>query len=312
VNGDGDQYQSFLYVDELVDQNLRINKEGFLNEYLFSLGANFNHKLYLGMTVGMQDLYYNESSTYSEDGGFGYFDYSNSASTRGFGYNLKLGVIYKPIPQLRLGASVHTPTFFDFKETYSSMMSSGLTNVSTDANGTHKAESPLGDYGYKMDTPTKLIGSIAYQFGKKGMISFDYENVDFSKMQYRNGRDGYNFSSENTTISTIYRNATNLRFGAEFKPTETVSLRAGYELFGNPYQSTIKDPDTGLAVVQPNSNFSFNTINAGIGYRMDNVSFDLSYSLGRRTDYNYIYPSNDPVKYQRNNNELVLTMSIKL
>lgn len=311
VNGIGDTYEPFLYNGELVNQTMTVNKEGFLNEYLFSFGANFNHKLYLGATIGMQDLYYNESSTYSEDGGFGYFDYSNSASTRGFGYNLKLGVIYKPIPGLRLGAALHTPTFFDFKETYSSLMASDLKNVSVDANGTHQSETPLGDYGYKMDTPTRLIGSIAYQFGKQGMLSMDIENVDYSKMQYRSGRDGNNFSPENSTISTIYKNTMNLRFGGEFKPTESVSLRGGYELFGNPYKSSIKD-GSGIPVVQPNSKFSFSTISAGIGYRIDNVSFDLTYSLGQRSDYNYIYNSNDPVKYQRNLNEIVLTMSIKL
>ncbi len=312
LDGIGDSYQSFLYTNELVNQTMTVNKEGFLNEYVFSFGANFNHKLYLGATIGLQDLYYNESSTYSEDGGFGYFDYVNSAKTRGYGYNLKLGIIYKPVPELRLGAAIHTPTFFDFKETYSSSMSSNLVNVSVDANGSHKAETPLGDYGYKMDTPTRLIGSIAYQFGNQGMLSIDFENVDYSKMQYRSGRDGYTFSSENSTISTIYRNATNLRFGGEFKPTDVVSLRAGYELFGNPYQSTVVDAGTGLPVVQPNNKFSYNTISAGIGYRIDNVSFDLSYSLGRKTDFNYLYTNNDPVKYQRNLNEIVFTMYIKL
>ncbi len=298
IDGVGNSYQSLLYQNELVNQNHTVNKEGFLNEYVFSAGANFNHKLYLGATLGMQDLYYNESSTYSEDGGFGYFDYSNTSTTRGIGYNLKLGAIYKPVPELRLGLALHTPTFFDFKESYSSVMSSNLKDVSADANGNHKAESPLGDYGYKMDTPTRLIGSAAYQFGKKGMISVDFEKVDFSGMQYRNGRDGYNFTSENGTIKSIYQSTSNIHLGGEFKPVDAVSLRAGYELFGNPYKES--------------GNFSFSTINAGIGYRIDNVAFDLSYSLGKRKDYNYIYTSNDPVKYQRNNNEIVLTMSIKL
>jgi long-subunit fatty acid transport protein len=185
-------------------------------------------------------------------------------------------------------------------------MSSSLQNVSTDANGAHRAETPVGDYGYNMDTPMRAIGSFAWQFGKKGMFSFDYEYVDYSKMKLRNGRDGYNFSSENTDITTIYRSVTNLRFGGEFKPTEVLSLRAGYELFGNPYKSFISN------VAQPNKDFSYNTINAGIGYRISNVSFDISYSLGSRTDYNYIYQSPDPVKYQKSNSEVVFTMAIKL
>ena len=302
-------YQSILYTNELVNQNLTVNKEGFLNEYVASFGANFNHQLYLGATIGMQDLYYNESSTYAEDGEFGQFDYYSTAKTRGFGYNLKLGFIYRPVPALRLGAAIHTPTFFDLKEEFSSVMSSNLKNVSTDANGSHKDETPLGDYGYRLDTPTRAIGSFAYQFGKKGMISFDYEYVDYGKTKLRNGRDGYNFSYENTDIKTTYQPVSNIRFGGEFKPTEIVSLRAGYELFGNPYKTSIS------GIPQPNANWSYNTINFGIGYRIDNVSFDLSYSLGSKTDYNYIYQlssANDPVKYNLKRSELALTMAIKL
>ena len=307
ANGDGNQYQSILLPNELVDQNMTINKEGYLNEYLASFGANFNHQLYLGATIGMQDLYYNESKTYSEDGEFGYFDYSNSDRTRGFGYNLKLGLIYRPVPELRLGAAIHTPTFFQMKNEFSGLMSSNLQNVSTEANGPHSAETKLGDYQYKMETPMRAIGSFAYQFGKKGMISFDYEYVDYSKMKLRNGDDGYNFSTENTDIKTIYQSVSNLRFGGEFKPIDAVSLRAGYELFGNPYKTTIDN------ISQPNKDFSYNTINAGIGYRINNVSFDVSYSLGTRTDYNYIDNIDaEPVKYKMSNNEIVFTLGIKL
>lgn len=309
-NATDNSYQSFLFTNELVNQNLTINKEGFLNEYVVSFGANFDHKLYLGATFGMQDLYYNESSTFAEDGEFGNFNYYSTARTRGFGYNLKFGAIYRPIPSLRLGAAIHTPTFFDLKEEFSSVMSSDLINVSTEANGTHKEETPLGDYGYKMDTPTRAIGSIALQFGKMGIISFDYEYVNYATIKLRNGRGGYNFSLENTDIKAIYQSASNLRFGGELKPTSGLSLRAGYELFGTPYKSVVNN------VSQPNVAFSYNTINAGIGYRVDNVSFDVSYSLGNKTDYNYIYQLNsvgvDPVKRHLTNSEVVFTLGIKL
>ena len=186
-------------------------------------------------------------------------------------------------------------------------MTSNLQNVSTAANGPHNAETPLGDYQYKMDSPMRAIGSFAWQFGKKGMISFDYEYVDYSKMKLKSGRDGYNFSIENTDINAIYRSVSNLRFGGEIKPTEALSLRAGYELFGNPYKSFTFNKS------QPNKDFSFNTINAGIGYRVNNVSLDVSYSLGSRTDYNYMDNiDTEPVKYIMKNNEVVFTLGIKL
>ncbi len=303
-------YQSILFPNELVNLNQTTSKEGFINEYVVSIGANFNHQVYLGATLGLQDLYYNESKTYAEDGGnggFGRFDYYSAARTRGFGYNLKVGVIYRPIPALRLGAAIHTPTFFDLKEEYSSAMSSNLQNVSPDADGPHSTETSVNSYDYKMDTPMRAIGSIAYQFGKKGMISFDYEYVDYSKMKLRNGDDGYNFSFENTDIKAIYQSVSNLRFGGEIKPIEPLSLRAGYELFGNPFKTVIDNKS------QPNKDFSYNTVNVGIGYRINNVSFDVSYSLGTRTDYYYMDNIDDePVKYHNTNNEIVFTLGIKL
>ena len=329
-NGVGNAYQSILFQNELVNQNLTVNKQGYLNEYVFSFGANFNHKLYLGATLGIQDLYYSQSSIYSENGGFGRFDYYNYASTRGTGYNLKLGVIYKPTSALRLGLAIHTPTLFDLKENYNSSMTSELQNVSTDANGTHSSDSPFETYGYKMDTPTRIIASIAYQFGKKGMLSCDYEYVDYSKMQYHDGNDGYNFSVKNSIISSVYRSVGNLRFGGEFKPISAVSLRAGYELFGNPYSSSVVTPDPNnagqyLTIAQPNTNFSYRTVNFGVGYRINNVSFDLTYSQGSRTDYGYTYQGSDSntatyftgsksdlVKYQNTNSQLIFTLAFKL
>jgi hypothetical protein len=310
ANGVGNQYQSILFANELVNQLESINREGYVNEYVASFGANFNHQVYLGATFGMHDLYYNESRTYTESGGFGHFDYMNFASSRGFGYNLKLGVIYRPNAALRIGAAIHTPTFYDIKETYNSVMSSNLQNVSTAADGSHSESTPIGDYQYKMETPFRAIGSLAYLFGKKGLISFDYEYVDYSKIKLRQGRDGYNFAVENQDISTIYNPVSNIHIGGEFKATDALSLRAGYELYGNPYKSVVN------GISQPNTKFNFNTINAGFGYRIDNVSFDLAYSLNDRTNYMYIYQISgvdvSPVKYHSLFHEVVFTIGIKL
>ena len=302
-------YNSILLTNELVNENMTVNKEGYNNEVVGTFGANFNHKLYLGATIGWQLLYYNESTTYSEDGEFGKFDYSTTARTSGKGINLKLGMIYRPIPSLRIGAAIHTPTYFSMDEEYSSIMSSNLQFVSTEANGAHRAETPLGNYQYKMETPTRAIASLAYQFGKMGMISCDYEYVDYSKMKIRNGNDGYNFSVENTDIKAIYQSVGNLRLGAECKPTEAVSLRAGYELFGNPYKSYAYNH------LQANKDYSFNTINLGVGYRIDNVYLDVAYSHGSQTNFSYMYQvsnANDPVKYDLKSNSLVFTLGIKL
>ena len=308
-SGVGNQYQSILFQNELVNQNQTVSKEGFNNEYVISFGANFNHKLYVGATMGIQDLYYNESKTYSETGDWGSFDYYSNARTRGTGYNLKLGMIVRPIPALRLGLALHTPTMFNLNEEYSSVMKSNLQNVSTAANGTHSIETPLGKYNYKMESPTRAIASIAYQFGSKGMISADYEYVDYSKSKMRQGEDGYNFSAENTDIRSVYQSVGNIRIGGEYKPLDAVSLRAGYELFGNPYKSYVNN------LSQPNQNYSMYTYNLGFGYRIDNVYIDVAYTLGKKTDFNYMYQLNsgsNAVQYNNTTNGLVFTLGFKL
>jgi long-subunit fatty acid transport protein len=310
ANGMGNQYQSILFQNELVNQYESINREGYINEYPLSFGANFNHKVYVGATFGMEDLYYSESKTYSETGDWGRFDYLNYASTRGFGYNFKFGVIYRPTAGLRLGAAIHTPTWYDIHETYNSVMSSNLQNVSAAADGSHSEPTPIGDYDYKFESPTRFIGSLAYMFGTKGLISFDYEYVNYSNANLRHGRDGYNFSSENQEISNIYNPVSNIRIGGELRANDALSLRAGYELFGNPYKSTIG------GIPQPNSDYSFSTINGGLGYRIANVNLDLSYSYGNRTNYMYMYQISgvdvSPVKYHSAISELVFTIAFKL
>jgi long-subunit fatty acid transport protein len=207
-------------------------------------------------------------------------------------------------------------------------MSSSLNNVSDAANVDWNTSSPTFVEKYKMESPFRAIGSLAHQFGKKRLISFDYEYVDYSKNKMKNGNDNYNFDAENQEINTIYKAVGNIHIGGEFKATNALSLRAGYELFGNPNKSIVPDPNNHtILIVQRNTNFGYNTINAGFGYRIDNVFFDLSYTLGNRTNYMYIYQvyQNDqgyanankidisePVKYHSLMHGLTFTIGVKL
>ncbi len=293
-------------------QKEAIDREGIINEYLVSFGANFNHQFYIGGTVGLHDLYFDEIKTYREEGEFGNFYYGNRATTSGFGYNLKLGAIFRPIPELRLGAAIHTPTFYKLNESYYAQMNSNLNiDYIEGAYGEHSEESSYGDYEYKMETPFRAIGSIAYQFGKKGLISFDYEYIDYSSIKYRSANnEDYNWSFENQDMKEIYTKVNNIRLGAEYRVTESLSLRGGIELMGNPYNANAYN------ISQPNKGFKFTTYNGGIGYRNNNLSLDLSYSLGDRTNYMYIYQAEgfnvEPVKYHSLVHELMFTLGIRL
>lgn len=313
-----DQYKAyFLQSNENVKQIESVHREGFNNEYIASLGANFNHTLYLGATIGMQDLFYDEAKLYSESGittsslkSWGKFDYSNNSRITGIGYNLKLGAIYRPIPALRIGIALHTPTYFHFKETYSSIMNSTLTDINTNANGSHSEVTPIGNYEYNFHSPLRAIGSVAYQIAKKAMLSLDYELVDYGSMKYSKGLGGDNFSVENDEIKTIYNAVSNVRIGAEVRLTDAFSVRGGLEYLGNPYKSVINN------IPQPNTNFNFKTYNGGIGYRSGKFSIDMTYSVGDKTNYMYLYQIDgvtvDPVKYRAISSELMFTVAMRM
>jgi long-subunit fatty acid transport protein len=315
----GNQYATFLLDNEKVKQREAASKEGFLNEYIATFGANLNHTLYLGATIGMQDLFYDEAKMYTEIGldevgtnlkSWGRYDYSNNTRTTGVGYNLKLGAIFRPVPVLRIGVALHTPTFFHIKETYSSSIKSTLSGISTDTDGNHNESSPIGNFEYNFQTPLRAIGSIAYQFGKKAMFSLDYEYVDYSSSKYSKGLGGDNFSVENGDIKSVYKSVGNLRVGAEIRLTEAFSLRGGMELLGNPYQGSA------YRVSQPNMDYKFKTYNGGFGYRSGKYSIDMTYSIGDKTNFMYLYQVDgvtvDPVKYHSLNSELLFTIAMKL
>jgi long-subunit fatty acid transport protein len=315
----GDKYATFLLENEKVKQRESASKEGFINEYIASFGANFNHTLYLGATIGMQDLFYDEAKVYSELGidevgtnlkSWGRFDYTNNTRSTGVGYNLKLGAIFRPMPVLRLGLALHTPTYYHIKETYSSSMSSNLIGISTQSDGSHKESTPVGNYEYDFQTPLRVIGSVAYQFGKKAMFSLDYEFVDYTSSKFSRGMGGDNFSIENGDIKSVYKSVSNVRVGAEYRLTDAFSLRGGLEFLGNPYKSNT------YGVSQPNMDYKFTTYNGGFGYRSGKYSVDLTYSMGDKTNFMYPYHIDginvDPVKYHNISQEVLFTFAIRM
>lgn len=315
----GDQYASFLLENEKVKQQETDHHDGYINEYLATFGINYNHRLYLGASFSLQNLHYDETKLYSEAGidevgsnlkSWGQFDYSSNSRTSGTGLNLKFGLIYRPVPVLRIGIAFHTPTWFKVKNTYCASMKSNLTGVSDVANGIHSEETPTNNDKYSFHTPLRSVCSIGYQFAKRGMLSMDYEFVDYSSSRFSKGLGGVEYNYENRVIKSEYKAVSNIRIGGEYKATNALSLRVGIELLGNPYNLNSNGGS------QINQNYNFKTYNGGIGYRTGICSFDLAYSLGNKTSSGYIYTIDgvvvDPVRYHTLNHEVLFTFSMRI
>ncbi|NTW23142.1 MAG: hypothetical protein HGA37_00470 [Lentimicrobium sp.] len=281
-----------------VTQRKSIETEGSLNEMVFTFGANYGDKLYLGATIGVPFIHYTESSNYTETDEAGNSDYFKSFTrtdyleTSGTGVNFKFGIIYRAADWLRLGGAVHTPTFYSgMNDTWHASMKSYFDNGSSES-----AFSPEGFYEYELTTPMRAMGSIGFIIGKFGVISADYEFVDYSTA--RLWAYDYDFYDENQAIRTSYEATNNFRFGTEWR-YGSLNFRAGYAISANPYRYGTDATNTSYSL--------------GLGIREKDFFVDLAWVYSQMDDEYYLYSSeySNPAYTKLNNQLFQMTVGIK-
>lgn len=299
------------------NQRKAISKSGSIDEYSFAAGVNFNHKLYLGASFGMTSVYYRETSTISETDAQGNIPYFNDFAfnsylrTYGYGNNFKFGLIYKPIQAIRLGVSIHTPTWYRLHDSFETSMQSSLTY--DDGQGNYDERSPINYYDYNLETPMRTTFSGAFVIAKRGLISVDYELIDYGKAKLRHGGDGYNFNEENMDISHIYKTSGNLRIGGELVLSKAISLRGGYE-----YQQSAFNANA-FGVRQPNSNANLMVYSGGLGFKSGLFFADLAYRYSTIDHYDFPYttpvsedfPAPKIISFKTVKNDVLLTIGYK-
>ena len=291
-----DDYETILsnYGDEANStygqvQQRTLNSNGSIGEYMFAVGANYGNSLYIGASFGIQKLFYYESNEHIEYDpddhiyDFNSFTYYQDLHTRGRGFSFKIGAIFKPVEMLRLGVAFHLPTFFKLEDEYYSYIDAAFDTPDIDGNSTYSSDSPDLFYMYELTTPFRAVGSVAYQFGKRALLSVDYEFIDFATARLRKGEDGYNFNSENDDIKEAYRKTGNLRIGGEYR-LGAFSLRGGYAYYGSAYAKS-----------EANSDASYSLISAGIGFRQKKFYMDFGYTHMMHEEQYFMYPSTNLV-----------------
>ena len=64
-----------------------------------------------------------------------YYTYYEYKKMNGVGTNLKFGVIYRPIPEIRLGAAIHTPTWYNMNYSMATSIYSSFYTSQDPSNG---------------------------------------------------------------------------------------------------------------------------------------------------------------------------------
>ena len=295
-----------------------VRESGYVDEYAIDFGGNIANTVMWGIGFGITDLSFNQTSAYSEsmenayiataDGtmttGNAGFELTNYRNINGTGFNLKVGVIIKPINEFRIGVAVHTPTWYSLSSTSMADVSYSYFNPAApeDRNnplqGTEETDNLY--YNFRMNAPWKFMVGAAAVIGNSAIVSLDYERQAYNdiKTSYQNQWGDY-VSNDlvNDDVKAYYKGTNILRMGLEYRLTPNFSLRAGYNYASTSAKQEVLDGDIEVFTAGMNpaftSNKSTNSISVGLGYHYKSFYIDGAYVYRNRksvyqafTDYN--------------------------
>lgn len=301
--------------NETVDSELSIQEKGSISSYDFNVGTTIDDIFSIGVTLALTDIDYHLSSTLYEKFSSNKENYylDNELKTEGTGWQIKTGLIFKPIKELRIGAAYHSPTWYNMTDRYYGAVDASWNLDNNDKYVVYGTPGFLegGEANdYKFKTPDKWVFSLAGIIGQYAIISADYELTNYSKMNLSNRYSGdYNFDRENDLTSQYFKNSSTIRVGAEIRFTPQFSGRLGYMWQQSPFDKKLKadqgtnkiTPETGGTVPQYTIVGDANHFTWGLGYKFTpNFYTDIAFMIKNRKDDLYMYQDSDKAELKTN------------
>ena len=151
-------------------------------------------------------------------------------------------------------------------DSYSTAIASRFVADSFDQDFT----SDVGGFDYRLITPGRVTASAAFLLKKRGFLTLEYEYVDYGNSTLKEAAaaaaGAYDFDLENSTSESIYRGASIIKAGAEFRVTNNWTVRGGYAFYESPFKEDINSIDA-----------SRTNVSGGLGYKNANFSLDFTY-----------------------------------
>lgn len=291
---------------------------GYIGQYDFHVSGSSGSRFFAGATVSIHDVHYKRSSVYQEI----LLDKNNQPSAQqtvndtrritGQGYDLKLGIILRPIERspFRIGLYVHTPTWYDLTTSNTTTLENQYRQTAGATPGTYNPNTDnIGKYGlsqrykFRMYTPWKFGLSLGHTVGKSLAIGATYEYADYSSVKSRiNLQEIYdpwwnetyttsdNDHAMNAHTYSMLLGVSTLKLGLEFKPLPELALRAGYNYVSPMYRKdaykdmTINSVGTYYASSADYTNWgAINRFTCGLGFTMDHWLLDFAYQYSSQS-----------------------------
>lgn len=321
------------------DSYAEVNESGYVDEYNIDFGGNVSDMVMWGIGFGITDLQYNRSAYYDEHldnasvvsstgslrNGYAEYSLGNSRNINGTGFNLKLGLIFKPINEIRIGVAFHSPTWYTLSN--NAVGDVDYYFASTNANGGVDEISGYeytdnGYYNFRLNTPWKFMVGAAGVIGSSAIISADYEYQAYNKMTMsEQGYYGQYIGNDvvNNDIQNYYKAANIFRVGLEYRVTPSFSVRAGYNYTSSACSEyTLNGGEIVTAGTDPAFTIGHdsNAVSLGLGYRYKIFFIDAAYVYRNKkstykafTDYNNVFAPQ--ASLTQATNSVVFTLGFK-
>lgn len=285
-----------------------IERSGRLNETNIGIGSGFKERLYLGASIGIVSVEFEETAVHRERPRMDSLDlveweFQELLYVEGSGLNLKIGATFAATNWLRTGIAYHTRSRISFTDEYSTNARSRfVTGEYFDYN------SPFNRLEYVIYTPSRLIASAAFIMGKVGLISADYERVDYGAGSLHasafSGPNAYDFASENEAATALYAVGHMARVGCEFRVQRAWRIRAGASFETSPYSPA--------AEVLADANRYTGSL--GFGYRTENWYCAATYRRSVHQQDIYLFSPDllDAGRLQKTHGMVVATVGFRM
>lgn len=277
---------------------------GYNGKLAFNFATSYNDKLFFGLNLNSHFINYERStflreSNSSVNSTVTNVNFENNLLTTGSGFSLQLGGIAKVTEEFRVGLAYNSPTWYRISDETSQYLATTRLEGGSSVNQVVNPRVINVYEEYKLQTPGKITGSLAYIFGKKGLLSFDYSVKDYSNSKFKPTSDTY-FSAINNDINSSLKSAATYKIGGEYRYKQ-ISFRGGYRYEESPY-----DDDNFFG--------DLNGYSAGLGYSFGNLNLDLAYSYAKRDINHKLYNVGltDTALVQSKFSDFVLTLGFNI
>ena len=215
--------------DFLVYNGHAYDRTGTASNLNVSLGGNYENKIYVGAGLNFKtaeleqsDFFQLQLQNLGEYANYHkqYTPYRESSN----GFSASVGIIGKINNNIRLGAAIESPTFWNLTRTYTEYGFNSSDNVVYG----------IYDETRKLTTPMKLTLSGAVVASKNFAVNVDY-TLGVTKPKYK--VEGSPEKQLNDYFSSDYKNTSDLRIGAEYR-VAGFRLRGGYGLEASPFKNS--------------------------------------------------------------------------